>query len=71
LTVGDIGKNIHRINTTLDGRKTNHQSIIVEIEGKVHNKKVYILIDPRASLCYVAPNLVDPNKLKKVKNTKS
>jgi hypothetical protein len=39
----------------------------VEIEGKIHDIKVYILIDPRASLSYVTPSLVDSSKLKKVK----
>ena len=46
LTFGDIFKIIHRSNTTLDGRKTDHQSMIMEIEGKIHNNKVSILTDP-------------------------
>jgi hypothetical protein len=51
--------------------KQDHQSTIVEIEGKIHDKKLSILIDPGASLSYVTPSLVDSSKLKKVKHTKS
>jgi len=68
---GDIDKSIHRINIGLDGRKENHQSTIVEIEGKIHDKKLSILFDLAASLSYVSPTLIDSNKVKKVKHTKS
>jgi hypothetical protein len=40
-TIGDIGKSIHRINASLDGRQEYHQSTIVEIEGKIHEIKFY------------------------------
>jgi predicted aspartyl protease len=70
-TIGDIGKSIHRINAALDDRQTNHQSTIVEIEGKIHDRKVSILIDPGASLSYITPSLVDSCKLEKVKHSKS
>jgi hypothetical protein len=70
-TFGDIDQSIHRVNTGLDGRKENHQSTILEIEGKIHDKIVSILIDLGASLSYVTPTLIDSNKVKKVKHTKS
>jgi hypothetical protein len=57
--IGDIGKSIHRINTTLYGRKEHHQSTILEIAGKIHDIKVSILIDLGDSLSYVTPCLVD------------
>jgi len=69
-TVGDIGRRIHRINVALDGKQVDHQSTIVEIEGKIHNSKVSILIDQGDNLLYVTPTLVESNKLKKVKHTK-
>jgi hypothetical protein len=69
--VGDIGRSMHKINATLDGRKADHQSTIVEIEGKIYNNNVSILIDPGASLSYITPTLVESNKLKKVKHAKS
>ena len=62
---------MHRINGVLHGRQADHQSTIVEVEGKVNNNRLYILIDPRASLIYVTPGLVDSKNLKKVKHAKS
>jgi len=64
-TIGDIGKSSHRINVALDGRQADHQSTVVEIEGKIHDRKVCILIDPGAILSYVTPNLIDSNKVKR------
>jgi hypothetical protein len=52
-TVGDIGKSIHRINVAIDGKQAYHQSTIVKIQGKIHDRKIYILIDLGASLNYV------------------
>jgi len=43
----------------------------VEVEGKIHNNHISILIDPGASLSYVTPSLVDLNNLNKVKHAKS
>jgi hypothetical protein len=70
-TVGDVGRSMHIINAVVDGRQVDHQSTIVEVEGKVNNNRISILIDPGASLSYVTPGLVDSNKLKKVKHAKS
>ena len=41
---------------------------MVEIEGKILNTSVSILIDPDACQSYVAPNIVDLCKLGKVKH---
>jgi len=69
--IGDVGRSIHRINAIVDGRHDDHQSTIVEVEGKVNNNYISILIDPRATLSYVTLGLVDSNKIKKVKHAKS
>jgi hypothetical protein len=69
--VGDVGRILHRINAVVDGRQDDHQSTVVEVEGKVNNNRVSILIDPGATLSYVSPGVVDSNKLKKVRHTKS
>ena len=58
-------------NAALDGMQADHQSTIVEVEGKIHFKNVSILTDPGASLSYVTPDLVELNKLKKIKHAKS
>jgi predicted aspartyl protease len=42
----------------------------VEVEGKINNTHVDVLIDLGATLIYVSPSVVDSNKLKKVRNTK-
>jgi hypothetical protein len=52
-TVGDVGRNIHKINAVVDGQKDNHQSTIVEVKGKVNNNRISILIDPGAILSYL------------------
>ena len=36
LTVGDMGRSLHWINAVIDGRKYDHQSFVVEIEGKIN-----------------------------------
>jgi hypothetical protein len=43
----------------------------VEVEVKIHDIHISILIDRGASLSYVTLGLVEINKLKKVKHPKS
>jgi hypothetical protein len=69
--VGDVGKNLHWINAVVDGQKDDHQFSVVEIEGKINNTQIYVLIDPRATLSYISPGIVDSNKLKKLRHEKS
>jgi hypothetical protein len=69
--VGDMGINVHSINAAMDGRQDDHQSTIVEIEVKVNNNPISILISPVTTLSYVTPGLVDSKKLKKVNHSKS
>jgi hypothetical protein len=49
----------------------DHQSCVVEIEGKINNTQISILIDPGAMLSYITPDVVESNKLKKLKHAKS
>ena len=44
---------------------------MVEVEGMLKHKPIYILIDPRAILSYVSPSLVDKSKLPVDKFAKS
>jgi hypothetical protein len=62
-TVGDMGRSLHRINVVIDGRQDDHQSSVVEIEGKIH--------DPGAMLSYITLDVLESNKLKKQKHAKS
>ena len=57
-----------RIYAALDGRKEDHQATMVEIEGKILNTSVSIVIDPGACRSYVAPKIVDICKIGKVKH---
>jgi len=46
-------------------------SIVVQVEGKINNNHISVLINPGATFSYVAPGVVDTNMLKKVKHAKS
>ena len=56
--VGDMGRSVHIINAFVDGGQDDHQSTIMEVEGKIHDNHISILIDLGASLSYVSPGLV-------------
>jgi predicted aspartyl protease len=44
---------------------------VVEIEVKINDTRIFVLIDTGATLSYINPNIVDSNKLKKLKHAKS
>jgi hypothetical protein len=44
---------------------------VVEIEGKIHDTRISVLIDPGATLSYITPKVVESNKLKRLKHAKS
>ena len=67
-TVNDLTINIHRINVALEDRHAYHQSTMLEVEGKISNIHVSILIDSGSSLSYIAPKVVEKCKLSKEKN---
>src|SRR5713226_9506209 len=52
-----------RINAALENRQADYQTSMVEVEGMVNQTPVAILIDPRASLSYIAPQIVEKCKL--------
>ena len=54
----------------MDNREAYNQATIVEIEGKVSNTSISILIDPGSYQSYVSPKIVDLCKLDKVKHEK-
>ena len=59
-----------RIYATLDDQEVNHQATLVEIEGKVSDASISILIDPVACRRYVSLKIVDTCKLNKEKHEK-
>ena len=58
-TVNDVVRNIPRINVTLEDRQENHQYTMLEVEGKILDIDVSILIDYGASLSYIGPQIVE------------
>jgi hypothetical protein len=44
---------------------------VVKIKGKINDTRIFVLIDPGATLSYITPNIVESNKLKKLKHAKS
>ena len=53
-TVKDMG----RIYAALNDRQEEYQSNMIEMEGKIVNQPVSILIDSGASHCYIDPKRV-------------
>jgi hypothetical protein len=66
-TIEDMG----RIYVSLDDRQAEYQSNMIEVEGKIINHPVSILIDSGASHCYIDPKIVDRLHLEKSKLEKS
>jgi predicted aspartyl protease len=60
-----IVEDMGRIYATLDDRKVEYQSNMIEVEGKIINHPVVILIDSGASHCYIDPKIVDRLHLEK------
>ena len=68
-TIEDIART-PQIYVALDGRHVDHQATMIEIEGKILNASISILIDPSACRSYASPKIVDVCKLGKVKHDK-
>jgi hypothetical protein len=62
-TVEDMG----RIYASLNDRQAEYQSNMIEVEGKIINHPIYILIDSGESHCYIDPKIVDTLHLEKSK----
>ena len=65
--MNDIARNIPIVNVSLEYRHVDHQSTMLEVEGKVLNINVSIIIDSGSSLSYIAPKVVEKCKLSKEK----
>jgi hypothetical protein len=62
-TVEDVG----RIYASLNDRQAEYQSNMIEVDGKIINQPIAILIDSGSSHCYVDPKIVDILHLEKSK----
>ena len=63
MTVGDLARTMPRINAALENQQAKYQTYMIEVEGKIKQTPIDTLIDPRASLSYISPNLVEKCKL--------
>ena len=71
MTIGDIARTMPRINVALEKRHADYQTSMVEVEGKLNQTPISILIDPGASLSYISPDLVEKFNLSVEKFAKS
>ena len=63
--VGDVGQSIPQSYILLDNKQANHEESIIEMEHKLCDQVVSILIDPGSNYSYVNPHLVDKCGLRK------
>jgi hypothetical protein len=62
-TVEDMGRNVPRIYAALDNKKVEFQSHMIEVEGKINDQPIAILINSGASHSYLDPKMVEIFKL--------
>ena len=61
--VGDLARGMPRINVALENRQAEYQTSMVEVEGMLNHKPIFILIELGNSMTYVSPSLVEKSKL--------
>ena len=54
-----MGRNVTRIYAVLKNKKNEFQSHMIEVEGKINNQPIVILIDSRSSHIYLDPEIVE------------
>ena len=69
--VGQVVRTIPRIYEALEDLHADHQSTVVEVEGKIAKQSVSILIDPGSTHNYITPKIVESCSFKKLKHIKS
>jgi hypothetical protein len=55
----DMGRSMPRIYVALDNKQYDYQSPIIEVEGKIDNQPIAILIDYGASHSYINANIIE------------
>ena len=70
-TVGEVARNIPQISATLENHQADFQLSMIEVDGKILDKPISILIDSGSTLIYVSPKLVDLCKMRKYDFEKS
>ena len=63
MTIGDLARTMPRINAALENRQADYQTSMVQVESKINQIPISILIDLVAILSYISPKLVENCKL--------
>jgi hypothetical protein len=58
-TIEDMGRSMLRIYVALDNKQVEFQSHMIEVEGKINDQPIYILIDSGSIHSYNDPNIVE------------
>jgi predicted aspartyl protease len=58
-TMEDMGKSVPNIYASLDNMQFEFQSHMIEVEGKINNRPIAILIDSGASHSYLDPKMME------------
>jgi hypothetical protein len=69
--VEDMGGIMLRIYASLDNEQAEYQSLMIEVEGKIDNQPITILIDSGASRSYINYNFIEIFHLQMSKHKKS
>jgi hypothetical protein len=69
--IEDMGINVPRIYAVVDNKQVEFQSHMIEVEGKINDQPIAILIDSRASHSNLDPNMVEKFQLPRSKLGKS
>ena len=70
-TVGEVARNIPQISAALDNLQVDFQPSMIEVDGKIIDKPISILIDSGYTLSYISPKFVDLCKMRMYEFEKS
>ena len=70
-TAVQMERDIPRIYAALKDCQADHQSTVVDVEGKIVEQSISILIDPRSTHSYITPRIAQIFSFKKLKHSKS
>jgi hypothetical protein len=65
--VEDMCRNIPRIYVAIEGRQAEHRSHMIEVEGKIINQPISILIESREIHSSIDPKVVERLHFMKIK----
>ena len=68
--MGQVERTIPRIYKVLEDRQVDYQSTVIEVEGKIIEQSISILIDPGCTHNYITPKIVDICAFKKLNHRK-